>query len=146
MRGFTLTQVSAAAVDSWEALLSQATHMAHCPQDTTRLFLSLLGKTQALKKHTQKTKQYVWMTCIWCRLTRDDCAEGEVTDAPLSADCCPRWLAWMVVLHHQRETAPGEVGAHMLLAHHHTHTVTHAVGTGWECDNKTLLAAWYISF
>lgn len=39
----------------------------------------------------------------------------------------------MVVLHHQGETAPGEVGAYILLTHHHTHTVAYAVGTGWEC-------------
>lgn len=56
----------------------------------------------------------------------DDCVEGEVTDAPLPADCGPWRLAWMVVLHHQRETVPGEVWAYMLLTHHHTHTALHA--------------------
>lgn len=64
----------------------------------------------------------------------EDGVEGEVTDAPLSADCSPRRLAWMVVLHHQGETVPGEVGAYMLLVHQRAHTVTHAGGTGWECE------------
>lgn len=69
-----------------------------------------------------------------------DGAEGEVADAPLSADCGPRRLAWVVVLHHQRETAPGEVGTYVLLIHHCAHTVTHAGGTGWECEKNTLFS------
>ena len=59
----------------------------------------------------------------------DDGVEAEVSDAPLPADCGPRRLAWVVVLHNQRETVPGEVGANVLLTHHDAHTVAHAGGT-----------------
>lgn len=54
------------------------------------------------------------------------CAEGEVTDAPLPAHCSPRWMAWMIILHHQREALPGEVWANVLLVHHHTRAALHA--------------------
>lgn len=116
--------------------------MAHFPPATTRFLPSLLGRTHTFKEHLCTL---AWMLRMWWQLTSvaDYCVEGEVTDAPLSADCGPWWLTWMVVLNHQRETAPGEVGAHVLLTHHHTHTVAHAAGTGWECKNNI---AWNVSF
>lgn len=144
MRDCTLTQGSVAAVDSWEAPLSQTTHMAHCPPGTMRPCPSCLRnntKSGKIKWHQSSLYNNVNNTvCIWWQLTsvRDDCVKGEVTDAPLPADRGPCWLAWMVVLHSQRETVPWEVGADMLLTHQHTHAVADAGGTGWECENNTL--------
>lgn len=53
--------------------------------------------------------------------------KANVTDDFVSADRGPRRLAWMIVLHHQRETVPGEIWTDVLLIHHSTHTVTHTV-------------------
>lgn len=69
--------------------------------------------------------------CVWWQqLTSvgERRAEGEVTDAPLPADGGPGGVARVVVLHHQRETAPGEVGPDVLLVHHHARAVAHAGG------------------
>lgn len=68
----------------------------------------------------------------------EDSAEGEESDAPLSADCGPGSRAGVVEVHHQRETAPGEVRADVLLVHHGTHTVADAGGAGWAVRRESL--------
>ncbi len=101
-------------------------------------FSSSFEKNKHLEgKRNHITHHCTTVLCVCFQLTSvgDDCAEGEVIDAPFSADRGPRRQARTVVLHHQRETVPGEVRSDMLLTHQHTHTVAHAGGTGWECEN-----------
>lgn len=133
----TLTPVSVVAVDSWEAPLSLTTHRARCPPGTKRPSPLLGRHTHAVCiKHTtllfilssSDVRCTVWQLTI----VGEDCVEREVADVPLSADWGPWRLTWTVVLHHQRETLPGEVSAYMLVTHPHTHT-----GGGAETESHS---------
>lgn len=127
MGGLTLTPGSAAAEDSSEAPRSPTGHRLHRPGNRRD---SPLGGRE---RPTFRT-----LTCTRCdsdrkrRLltaVREEGVEGEMVDAPLSADRGPRRLARVVVLHHQGEKVPGKVWTDVLLTHHHTHAVVHTGAT-----------------